>query len=149
MRSSLSLCPLWALWAQETRSWGTWENSDFCTFRNPAKIRASEWPRFKCRGVLSLGLRPTGGPLPILLRSPRQLLSCFFWSDFIDFLGFPGGSAVINLPAVQEIWVPSLSQEDALEKEMATHSSILAWEIHGHRSLVGYSPWVHKESDTT
>ena len=28
---------------------------------------------------------------------------------------------------------------------MATHSSILAWEIHGQRSLVGYGPWSHKE----
>ena len=32
---------------------------------------------------------------------------------------------------------------------MATHPSILAWEIHGQRSLVGYSPWGHKEVDTT
>ena len=36
-----------------------------------------------------------------------------------------------------------------MEKEMATHSSILAWRIHGQRSLVGYSPWGRKESDTT
>ena len=36
-----------------------------------------------------------------------------------------------------------------LEKEMATHSSILAWKIPWMRSLVGYSPWGHKESDTT
>ena len=50
---------------------------------------------------------------------------------------------------MQEIHVPSLVQEDALEKEMATHFSILAWEIHGQRSLVGYSPWGCKESDTT
>ena len=34
-----------------------------------------------------------------------------------------------NLPAVQESWVQSLGQEDALEKGMAAHSSILAWEI--------------------
>ena len=34
-----------------------------------------------------------------------------------------------------------------LEKEMVTH--IFAWKIHGRRSLVGYSPWGHKESDTT
>ena len=33
------------------------------------------------------------------------------------------------LPIVQETWVRYLSQEDALEKEMTTHSSILAWEI--------------------
>ena len=32
---------------------------------------------------------------------------------------------------------------------MAIHSSILAGEFHGQRSLVGYSPWGHKESDTT
>ena len=36
---------------------------------------------------------------------------------------------VKNLPAMQETWVQSLCQEDPLEKEMATHSSILAWEI--------------------
>ena len=36
---------------------------------------------------------------------------------------------VKNLPAVQDMWVPSLGQEDPLEKELATHSSILAWEI--------------------
>ena len=36
---------------------------------------------------------------------------------------------VKNLPAMQEMWVQSLSQEDPLEKEMATHSSILAWRI--------------------
>ena len=36
---------------------------------------------------------------------------------------------VKNLPAVQETWVQSLSPEDPLEKEMATHSNILAWRI--------------------
>ena len=36
---------------------------------------------------------------------------------------------VENLPAVWETWVWSLGREDPLEKEMATHSSILAWEI--------------------
>ena len=42
---------------------------------------------------------------------------------------FPGGFVVKNPPALQEMWVWSLSQEDPLEKEMATHSNILAWEI--------------------
>ena len=37
-----------------------------------------------------------------------------------------------------------LGWEDPLEKEMATHSSIVAWKIHGQKSLVGYSPWSHK-----
>ena len=36
---------------------------------------------------------------------------------------------VKNLPAMQETWIRSLGQEDPLEKEMATHYSILAWEI--------------------
>ena len=54
-----------------------------------------------------------------------------------------------NLPAVQETGVQSLGQEDPLEKEMATHSSILPGEFHGQRSLVGYSLWGHKESNMT
>ena len=45
--------------------------------------------------------------------------------------------------------VPSLGQKDPLEKEIATHFSILAGKSHGQRSLVGYSPWGRKESDTT
>ena len=48
--------------------------------------------------------------------------------------GFPGGTAVKNLSAMQETWVLSLGWEDPLEQEMATHSSILAWEI----------PWTEK-----
>ena len=56
---------------------------------------------------------------------------------------------VKHLPAVQETQVQSLGQEDPLEKEMATYSSILAWKIHGQSSLIGYSPWGHRESDTT
>ena len=44
-------------------------------------------------------------------------------------MGFPGGSVVNNLPAKQEMQVQSLGQEDTLNKAMATHSSVLAWEI--------------------
>ena len=36
-----------------------------------------------------------------------------------------------NLPAMQETWVRSLGQEDPLEEEMATHSSVPAWRIPG------------------
>ena len=50
---------------------------------------------------------------------------------------------------MQETWVCSLDHEDHLEKEMAIHSGILAWRIHRQRSLVGYSPWGHKELDMT
>ena len=38
-------------------------------------------------------------------------------------------TVVKNLPTMQEMWVRSLGREDPLEKEMATHSSILAWRI--------------------
>ena len=51
------------------------------------------------------------------------------YSDDILWLGFSGGSVVKNLPAMQEMQVWSLGREDLLEKEMATHSSVLAWEI--------------------
>ena len=44
-------------------------------------------------------------------------------------MGLPGGSGVKNPPANAGDMVRSLCQEDPLEKEMATHSSILAWEI--------------------
>ena len=49
-----------------------------------------------------------------------------------------------NLPAMWETWVRALGWEDPLEKEKATHSSILAWKFH-----VLYSPWGRKESDLT
>ena len=67
-------------------------------------------------------------------------------------LGFPGGSVVKNLPAMQEpqkTWVRSLNWEDLLKKGMATHSSILAWRI----PLGGGAWWATvrsvSESDTT
>ena len=50
--------------------------------------------------------------------------------------GFPDGLGVENPPATQEMWVQSLGQEDPLEKEMVTPSSILAWEI----------PWTEQPS---
>ena len=49
-------------------------------------------------------------------------------------MGLPGGSAVKNLPAMQETRVPSLGQEDSLEKGMTTHSS----------ALPGRIPWIEE-----
>ena len=51
---------------------------------------------------------------------------------------------VKNSPAMQETWVQPLGWEEPPEKGKAAHSSVLAWRIHGL-----YSPWGHKESDTT
>ena len=56
---------------------------------------------------------------------------------------------VKNPPAVQETWVWSLGWEDPLEKGMAPTPAFLPEEFHGQRSLVGYRPWSHKESDMT
>ena len=63
--------------------------------------------------------------------------------------GFPGGSAVKNLPVMQEMQVQSLGQEDPLEEGMATIPVFLPGESRGQRSLVGCCPWGHTESDTT
>jgi len=55
-----------------------------------------------------------------------------------------------HLPAMRETWVLSLGWEDPLEKEMATHSSILAWRIPWTDEPGGlYSSRGHKESDMT
>ena len=56
---------------------------------------------------------------------------------------------VKNLPAMQETWVRALGQEDPLEKEMATHSNILASEILWTQEPGGLSSMGGKESDTT
>ena len=62
---------------------------------------------------------------------------------------FLDGADVKKLPAMQDMQMWSLGWEDPLEKEMTTHSSILAWEIPGQRSLARYSPWSLRESDIT
>ena len=62
-------------------------------------------------------------------------------------MGIPGGSVVKNPPTVQGTWVHSLGWEDALEKEMATRSSTLAWEISWIEEPGGLQSTVSKESD--
>ena len=54
---------------------------------------------------------------------------------------------VKRLPTLRETWIQSLDREDSLEKEMATHSSTLAWKIPRMEELgAGYFPWGRKES---
>ena len=50
---------------------------------------------------------------------------------------------------MQETWIWSLGGEDPLEEEMATLSCILAWRIPWTEEPGGYSPWGHRELDTT
>ena len=70
-------------------------------------------------------------------------------------MGLPGDLTVKNLPAIHKMGVLSLSHEDPLEESMITGVTTpvtpvsLPEESHGQRSLVGYSPWGHEESDMT
>ena len=72
---------------------------------------------------------------------------------YIDYISFIRASLVAqtvkSLPAMWETQILSLGWEDPLEKEMATHSSILAWKIPWTESLAVYSSWGCKESDMT
>ena len=69
-------------------------------------------------------------------------------ADLIKSDYVPGASQVTQWYRIcllmQETQVQSLGGEDPLEKEVATHPSILAWEIRGQRNLEGYSPWGRK-----
>ena len=65
-------------------------------------------------------------------------------TKFASFqIGFPGGTIVKNPPTNAEIWVWSVSQEDPVEKAVATHSCILAWKVPWTKELDGLS-WVAK-----
>ena len=77
---------------------------------------------------------------------PNSLMATYkrFAEPQVFILGFPGGSVVNNSPLMHEMRVQFLGQEGPLEKEMVTHSSILAWEIPWREDPVGYSPWGHK-----
>ena len=82
-----------------------------------------------------------------MLYSRSMLVTYFIHSSLYKGV-FLVAQMVKNSPAMQETWVRSLGQEDPLEKEMATHFSILAWIIPWIDSLVGYSPRNCTESDT-
>ena len=60
-----------------------------------------------------------------------------------------GAQSLKSLTAMQETWVQSLGWGDPLDKEMATHSSILAWENPQTEESGGLQPWGHRESDRT
>ena len=70
-------------------------------------------------------------PSPFFYASPSldPRVPCVFLVALTPDRDFPGGSAVKRLPAMQETWIRFLGQEDPLEKEMAIHSSTLAWKI--------------------
>ena len=109
---------------------------------------------FFCHIILFLKEKcPRSGLLP----SKTPLLLCFLSVYRGDAKlpsscfpqGFPGGSVVKNLSSMQETCLQYLGREDSPEKEMAIHSSNLAWRIPWTEELGRLSPYGHKESDMT
>ena len=82
----------------------------------------------RCRKGDPLWSPATGQPCCCCIAPvPERLLHLS--APISPYQGFPGGSVVKRLPPMQETRVQSLGREDPLEKEMATHSRILAWRI--------------------
>ena len=77
-----------------------------------------------------------------ILLNTNSFPTVFIW-------GFRYTSVGKNLPAMQETWVLLLGWGDPLEKEMATHSSILAWRIPWTEESGGLQSMGSQESDTT
>ena len=87
--------------------------------------------------------QPTRLPRPWDTPGKNTGVGCHFLGLIIK--GFPSGSAMKNLPAMQENQIQSLGQKDPLEKEMVTNSSILVWEIPWTEETSGLqSPWGRK-----
>ena len=82
----------------------------------------------------------------------KKIWKAFFTLNYFtkDCVGFPDGSVVRNLRAMQEMWVPRLGQEDLLEEEMQPTSVFLPEKSEGQRCLVSYSPhdWVTEHTHT-
>ena len=168
MRSSLSLCPLWALWVQETRFWSTWENSDFWTFRNLATIRASEKRKLNTernprkgahRGRGKLMIEMQTSPVPGSQTHRRstshstQITSAiafmFLLKWLYRFLGLPCRLSC-NKSACSAGDMGSIPESGRCPGE--GNGNPLQYSCLGNpwtEEPVGYSPWVHKESDTT
>ena len=124
---------------QTCRLWGVYEpNESLCS----EELHSRPWPPPCCSDTSQLSF--TKPVLCQLWESTQALFIYLLFNIYLFIWGFPGGSVVKNLPAMQEMQVQSLGLEDPPKKEMATHSSILPGESHGQRSLVGYSPWGRK-----
>ena len=84
-------------------------------------------------GQAGAGFKPTLASWPPLtewkLASTRCVRRCLYWFEFFFEASSLVAHMVKRLPTMWEIRVQFLSREDPLEKEMATHSSILAWRI--------------------
>ena len=89
----------------------------------------------------------------LVLKNDTQKSTSLRGSDYLSLrffcAGFPGGSVIKNPPAMQEMWVLFLDGEDPLEKEMATHSIILAWKNPMDRGAIRLQLTGSQKSQTT
>ena len=91
-----------------------------------------------------------GPPGPQCLTEKNTSRGClWFWTAYHPFRASLVAQRVKNLPAMRETQVWSLGQEYPLEKEMQSTPVFSPGKSHGQRSLMGYSLWGLKESDTT
>ena len=67
--------------------------------------------------------------ISIWVRVDRDFPIGIYWVQYLSIWASSVAQRYENVPAMQETWVQSLGQEDPLDKEMATHSRIIAWEI--------------------
>ena len=90
-------------------------------------VSVSVWRRFmsSCRLMFS-GVRSSLVSSGFGLKPPASGFQSYFYSSLKTY---PVAQMVKSLPTTQETWIWSLGWEDLLEKEMATHSSILAWKL--------------------
>ena len=110
-------------------------------------LTVASWPAYR---FLKRQVRWSGIPISFrishsLLWSTQSKALAYYittnswWCWFYEFWQLY--KDIKNPPAMQETQVWSLGQKNPLEKGMVIHAGILAWEIHGQRSLVGYSSW--------
>ena len=96
-------------------------------------------PKENCRAVFLKGW-PSEQQEQECLTSTRN-------TNSTESEGFPGGSVLIC--QTRQMWVSSLGQEDFWRRKWQHIPVFLPEKSHGQRSLAGYSPWGHRESDTT
>ena len=97
--------------------------------------------RFPVLQVASLSSGPPGKPFMVHLHQVFSI-NVALWASLV-------AQIIKNPPAMQETWVQSQEWEDPLEKGMATHYSILAWQIQWTEESVSYNTWDCKELDMT
>ena len=102
------------------------------------------WVLFKSNTLNERMLRP------VLIKKKKKIQSvCRTYIKLTLKVTSLVAQLVKNLPAMQETWVRFLGWEDSLEKEMATHSSILAWRIPWTEEPGGLQSMGSQESDMT